>query len=646
MKKSYKSSYMHFNLCDYMKSAWIPIVLLWIGLVTFAYPGHPWAETIRTNREIVRVEAFCSNASVHRGGAFRVAVRARIKDGLHINSHRPEDSFLVPTIVTFHEVKGITFGPVSYPTPIHKNFSFSEKPMPVYEGATSFMAGARTAEDMPLGNLTISGAVSYQACDDESCFAPESQDFKISLTVVDKHQPAELINQRVFEKEVYPLSRDELRARQVIEKGFLYSLAAFFIFGLALNLTPCVYPVIPLTVGFFGTRDSRKKTETLILAIYYVLGIAFVFSLLGLLSGLAGRQWGFLFQNPWFVIAISIIILSMAASMFGAFEITVPSFIMTRAGKARHGAMGSLVMGLTAGVVIAPCAAGIVIGLVGIIAKLGLVVKGTLLFFTMGMGLGLPYLFLALFSGMMNNLPQAGMWMVWIRKFFGILLIGVAFYFLIPQAKQVSDQTGFYFGVLGIFGGLLLGFLDHNPGYTKGFKIFRSVVGCGIIVLGMGLVNGALHYQEYQIDWISYDKGVIKELREKDTPLLIDFYADWCAACRELDAKTFTDEDVAALAQRFSMVRVDCTAPSPALRNIMERFRVSGLPTVVFLNKEGKELRNLRVIGFVEGDDMEERMKDTLSADISTDISPDISPGISTDRGHRGHRSSRKDDGR
>jgi len=613
-----------------MKRLLVATLLLIVGFALLAISALPlWADGTESKKGAVQVEAFCSNASIHRGGAFRVAVRAHIREDLHINSHRPGDSFLVPTIVTLHETKDITFGPVSYPAPEHKRFSFSERHMPVYEDTATFVAGARTSDDIPFGALEISGSLSYQACDNTACFAPDSKDFTVSLTVVDKNQPAELINQEIFEEATYSLSPDELRARRVIERGFLYSIVAFFIFGLALNLTPCVYPVIPLTVGYFGTRDSKKKVETLFLALYYVLGIALVFSALGLLSGLAGQQWGFLFQNPWFVIGISIVILAMAASMFGAFEITVPSFIMTRAGKARHGAMGSLVMGLTAGIVIAPCAAGIVIGLVGLIAKLGLVVKGTLLFFAMGMGLGLPYLFLALFSGMITRLPKAGMWMIWIRKFFGILLVGVALYFLIPQAKQIQDQTGFYLGVLAIFGGLLLGFLDQDPGYTKAFKILRSVIGIIIVVLGIGMVNGALHSHEERVDWITYEEGILTDLREKNTPLLLDFYADWCSACKELDARTFSDEDVADLAKKFAMVRVDCTAPSPPLRKVMKEFNVSGLPTVVFVSTGGKELRDLRVTGFVEPDDMESRMRKALSSPASAK------------RTHKGHGPSR-----
>ncbi|MBW2265625.1 MAG: thioredoxin family protein [Deltaproteobacteria bacterium] len=526
------------------------IVVIFVLYTGFFLGGISLASSTKGDTEsagMLRVEAYASHESIHPGKSFQIAVIGHIKEGLHINSRQPSDSFLVPTVISFRETQGVTLGPVSYPSPKEKAFSFAKEKMSVYEGKVSFLASGQVSKNRSSGNLKLSGTISYQACSDKSCFMPESEDFEIALRVIDKGQPAKLVNQAIaiFKQDKSLLTQDELRAKGVIEKGIFYSLAAFFLFGLALNLTPCVYPVIPLTVSFFSTKGKQKKAETFLLAFCYIVGIAIVFSALGLISGLAGRQWGFLFQNPWFVIFISIIMLSMAASMFGAFEIAVPSFLMTRAGKARQGAIGSFVMGLTAGVIIAPCAAGIVIGLVGIIAKMGLVAKGAMLFFAMGMGLGLPYLFLALFSGLMNKLPQAGMWMVWVRKLFGIVLIGVALYFLIPQAERLHDQEGFYLGVLGVFGGLLLGFMGHNRDYTKAFKVFRAIAGCILIIAGAILVNSALHYQEAKIDWIAYKNESIEQLRKEKTPLLLDFYANWCSACRELDHKTFSNNDVA-----------------------------------------------------------------------------------------------------
>jgi len=560
---------------------------------------------------VVQVEAYSSHWRIHSGETFRVAIVANIEQGFHINSHKPLDEFLVPTVVKFDKRKGIVFGPVSYPEPVFKPFSFSTNKVSVYEGKISICAQGKLAEDISMGDIEVSGKLAYQACDDQRCFMPNSVKFEIPLKVVKPGEPIKLINKHIFSPKT-SLTSDELHAKQVIERGLPYAIVAFFLFGLALNLTPCVYPVIPMTVSFFVAQKERKKRDMFVLASSYVVGIALIFSILGLISGLAGRQWGFLFQNPWFVICITIIVLSMAASMFGAFEVTVPSSLMTKLGKSRQGAIGSFIMGLTVGVVIAPCAAGIIIGLVGIVARLGIVAKGTLLFFVMGLGLGLPYLFLAMFSGALSRLPKSGMWMVWIRKFFGLLLIGVAIYFLVPQARQIDDQQGFYLGVLAIFGGLLLGFLEHGEGYTRSFKTIRGIFGVLLILSGAFLVNATLQPDPPAMDWVYYKDQSIEQLQKKNRPILIDFYADWCAACKELDRRTFRDKRVVEKATEFIMVRVDCTSPDNKCTALTEKFQVSGLPTVVFINSKGEEIHGLRGIGFLGPAEMLKKMEEAL----------------------------------
>ena len=573
--------------------------------------------------DVVRVEAYASHARIHPGESFQVAIVIKMKQGFHINSHKPRDKFLLPTVLKFEERKGIVFGPVSYPEPVLKMFSFSTSKLSVFEGKISIFASGKLSEDISMKDVKVSGVLAYQACDDQRCFMPGSVKFEIPLKTVKAGEPIKLINKHIFSQKTStptlpsPLKGEglgggELRAKQVIERGILYAVAAFFLFGLALNLTPCVYPVIPMTVSFFIGQGERKKRDMFVLASSYVVGIALIFSILGLISGLAGRQWGFLFQNPWFVIFITIIILSMAASMFGVFEITVPSSLMTKLGKSRQGAIGSFIMGLTVGVVIAPCAAGIIIGLVGIVARLGIVAKGALLFFVMGLGLGLPYLFLAMFSGYMNRLPKSGMWMVWIRKLFGLLLIGVAIYFLLPQAKQISDQQGLYLGVLGIFGGLLLGFLERGEGYPRSFKIIRGIIGCLLIFSGALLVNAALQPEPPAIDWVYYRGQSIEQLQDKNRPLLIDFYADWCAACKELDRRTFRNKKVVKKATEFVMLRVDCTSHDNKCTALTEKFRVSGLPTVVFISSKGEEINSLRAVGFLGPAEMLRKMEEAL----------------------------------
>ncbi len=556
---------------------------------------------------VVEVEAYASHLQIHPGQSFQVAIVGSVKPGFHINSHRPMDEFLVPTAVQFDESKDVAFDPVDYPEPQYKSFSFSNKKMAVYAGNVEIFSRGRLSEDISPGDIQISGVLNYQACNDQSCFMPTALRFEIPLRVVKTSEPVKLINGHVFQQKS-SFTSDEIHAKKVIERGLGYAVIAFFLFGLALNLTPCVYPVIPITVAFFAAQSEQRRSRIFVLASYYVVGIAVVFSVLGLVSALAGRQWGFLFQNPWFVVLISIMILCMAAGMFGAFELSVPSSVMTRFGKSRQGSIGSLIMGLTAGVVIAPCAAGIIVGLVGVVAKLGIVAKGTLLFFVMGLGLGLPYLLLAMSSGLVSRMPKSGVWMVWIRKLFGVLLIGVAIYFLVPQGKLIDDQQGFYLGVLGIFGGLLLGFLEHQEGYGRTFKAMRAILGCLLIFGGAFLVERAIHPAVEAIDWVHYTNQSIEQLQEKHRPILMEFYADWCAACKELERKTFDDDRVVEKSKAFTMVRVDCTSRDKASQGLIKRFKVTGFPATLFFSPKGKEFRSLTVLGFLEADELLKRM--------------------------------------
>jgi thiol:disulfide interchange protein DsbD len=559
-------------------------------------------------KEIVQLEAYGSHQSIRPGEAFQIAVVLAMKPGFHINSSTPSDKSLIPTTVKFKPCEDIVFSPVSYPMPEYASFPFSAKKMPVYSGRVFIFCRGKVSEVISPGHRQIMGVVDFQLCSDKTCFMPDSVSFEVPLEVVKADEPVRLTNKDFFQQHV-SLTTDEVRAKQIVEKGLAYAVMAFFLLGLALNLTPCVYPIVPITVAFFSAQSGQKRS-LFILASHYVMGIAAVFSALGLVCALAGRQWGFLFQHPWFVVIVSIAILSMAASMFGAFELTIPPSLMTKLGKSRKGSIGAFVMGLTVGVVIAPCTAGIIVGLIGMVAKLGMVAKGTLLFFVMGLGLGLPYLILAMSSGLLNRLPKSGFWMVWIQKVFGLFLIAVALYLLVPQAKQFHDQQSFYLGVLGMFGGLLLGFLEHRESYGPGFKVIRAIFG-SLLILGSGfLVEHSLRFETHtSIDWINYKNESFAELVKDEKPVLMDFYADWCVACRKLDDKTFSDKGVANQAKQFTMVRVDCTSPREHTARLTRRLGVSGLPTIVFLNTEGKELPGLRVVGFLEPREMLRRMK-------------------------------------
>jgi len=594
--------------------------------------------------KFVTISGKVSQEKIVPGSTVDIKIKAEIEPEFHINSNKPSEEYLIPTVLKFEQLENGSFGKIIYPEPEMASFSFSEEELSVYEGNVSFSVKLTLSDKFPVGKSVIKGTLSFQACNDQNCFAPTDENFEIPFEVVSApkatpvevkedvlkpiHQATEQSEPALVEvkedviqqipqqteeaqQETAPsveLTTEELKAKQIIEKGLPLAIGIFFILGLGLNLTPCVYPVIPITIGYFGGQSGKSKGSNFIMALFYVIGIAIIFAVLGLISGLAGKQWGFLFQNPWFVIVVTTIILAMSASMFGAFEIRVPTWITSSLGGAQQGVIGAFIMGLTVGVVIAPCAAGIIIGLVGLVAKLGIVTKGTLLFFIMGLGLGLPYLILATFSSLISELPKSGSWMVWVRKFFGVLLIGVALYFFLPQAKHIYDQQGFFFGLLVIFGGLLLGFLEHDPDYKIGFKIFRGIFGILMILFGIFWVNKAIHAKPSELNWVHYQNETITELQQEGNPIFIDFYADWCAPCKEMDRTTFKDERVIEISKQINMVKVDCTAPDENIKKFMSQFDVTGMPTLVFIKRDGMEVVEMREIGYLGTDNFLEKV--------------------------------------
>lgn len=565
--------------------------------------------------EVLTAEAFISQGQAVPGSGLEAVVVVKIVPGLHINSNTPADEFLIPTQLQFAPSPSLSFGPALYPRPLLKKFAFSDNELSVFEEEVKIHTRVQVLTQAAPGRLQIEGTLTYQGCNETSCFSPGEKKFILPLEIVPAGTPVARDTSALFSAGVQDpgrgtrpaaaagegglqLTPDERRAMEILEHGLFYAIAAFLLIGLALNLTPCVYPIIPLTVSYFGGQSGRSRGSSFVNALFYLIGIALSFALLGVLSGLAGKQWGFLFQSPWFVAVVATIILLMAASMFGAFEISVPTGLLTRFGGAREGLLGALIMGLTVGVIIAPCAAGIIIGLVGLVAKLGLVAKGGLLFFAMGIGLGLPYLVLATFSGLLNRLPQSGMWMLWVKKFFGFLLIGVAIYFITPQLDLIHDKLLFLLGLLGVVGGLLLGFIGHEE-QTRGFRFFRRLLGGVLILLGLHWLNEAIHSRPSELPWVQYQGQGIEELTAEGKPIFIDFYADWCAPCKQLDKETFSDSRVQEQFAGFTILKVDCTKPDAKTRAFMERFAVTGMPTLLFLTPAGEEIADLREVGFV-----------------------------------------------
>lgn len=567
---------------------------------------------------VVKARGYTSVDGVRPGDRFKVAVELEVAESYHINAHKPTLEYLRATTVAFQPPDGITVEQPRYPGPVNRKFQFEDIELAVHEGTVYITADARAGDSVPAGVLNVPAAVTVQACNDNLCLAPSTLNIEVPVKVVAAGQPVNETNAEIFARAAAAPALVEFKSNRIADllasQGLLITLASIFLGGLLLNLTPCVYPIIPITIGFFVNQSASAEgaprlRRTFLMASMYVLGLALTYSVLGVIASMSGGLFGAALQSPVVLIVLAGVMVALALSMFGVYEFKMPDALnrfATSSTQSTSGSVGALLMGLTMGIVAAPCIGPFVLALLVFVGEKGDPMFGFLLFFVLALGLGIPYLILGTFSGAINALPRSGMWMVTVRKVFGLVLIGMAVYFLSPMLGAATKYI-----LIAFFALSALYLIFYEAGRARPAQFAWVLRGLGIVAAALAIWWAMPKPVGAEIPWQPYSEQALAGARAEGKGVIIDAYADWCIPCKELDADTFTDPEVAKDAERFVTLKLDLTNPaegSEAAR-AANRFGIRGVPTIIFLGPTGEEASDLRLEGFEKPEGFIARMK-------------------------------------
>jgi thiol:disulfide interchange protein DsbD len=466
-----------------------------------------------------------------------------------------------------------------------------------------------------LSALTLT-AVSQGCADVGVCYTPQEQTAELMLASfasppVQGDAAAQLFGTQP------PVSDSKVTA--LFASGFWLVVASFFGFGLLLSFTPCVLPMVPILSGIIvGGGAHITKMRGFLLAAVYVLGMAVTYAIAGVAAGLSGAMLAAVLQNPWVVGAFAAVFVALALAMFGLYELQLPVALQSKlaeaSGRVKGGhAAGVFVIGVLSALIVGPCVAAPLAGALLYISQSHDVVLGGSALFAMALGMGVPLLVIGASAGAL--LPKVGPWMETVKRFFGVLLLGVAIYLVSPFIPAAVHLLAW--GTLLIVTAVFLHAIDPLPVHAHGFQKFSKGVGVIALVAGIAFLIGALSGSRDVLQPLSglrlgaSEVGApsfqrVGNIAEVDSriqaasgrPVMLDFYADWCVTCKEMERFTFSDPGVQSRMARMLLLQADVTASAPEHLALLKRFRLFGPPGIIFFDRSGREIDGLRVIGF------------------------------------------------
>ncbi len=588
------------NFRFFFRGTIVAAVFLAVSLLA-APPAH----AVKAN-ELVKINSATIDPPLKAGGSSTLKVAATVIPDWHINSDKPFSEDYIPTKLEISGPVSVTPGAIKYPpaeTMALDPAAGGDK-ISVFGGDLKFEVPLKAAADFaPKPGDALTVTIDYQGCNNNECLRPASVSMTVALVAPGAAAGVvEGIGSGIATRGGLGFRGGDDDSGSAIahifdNHGWWVGFLAVFLGGLALNLTPCVYPLIGVTIAYFGNQGGGHR-RVMYLAIVFVLGIALMFSSVGVAVAMSGGLFGAAMRNPFVLVALSMVLLTLAASSFGLFVLQPPNWMLQRAGAAHPGYVGALLMGLGMGVVAAPCIGPIVLGLLLMVERSGSALFGFALFFTLALGLGVPYIGLAMAAGHIRRLPRSGEWLAWVEHLFGFVLVGLALYFLDPVVPNnlMTRILPYYAAGVGIY----LGFISAEGRSWRPFLVMRSALGV-VAVAALAFMLYPRQAPE-KLRFEPFNSDLLASAAEARKPVLIDFSADWCIPCREMEHSTFVDPSVVSEAKRFVRMKANLTAQDKMTEELTSKFEIQGVPTMMLIDSAGKVAQ--RKVGYIGPQEM------------------------------------------